>query len=346
MDKESYTEILNLCLTVNAQASVIYDELATLAPEDDLERFWNEMASDEIELCGFWRALLDRVEDHPIPKVFEDPESVVAELGMIQNRAAELRESYLGSPEKYHPFVLALRMEYYLLHPAFEILYHFAHTVSGEENPGEQYDAHLNRLIDMIHRQTNLTPEIELLGDITQKLWAQNRELALQSNIDELTGVFNRQGFFNALQPLAHLAQRSKSNVGFLLGDVDDLQAVNGRHGQRSGDAVLRRVANILRYSTRTSDILGRYGGGTFIIMLTPVDENAIFDVAERIRASVQEETPNVVPVTISIGLAQCVLQGDTDDALQELVEKADACLRQAKQNGKNQVILYGASLV
>jgi diguanylate cyclase (GGDEF)-like protein len=346
MDKESYSDILNLCLTVNAQASVIYDELAGSDQTDDLKRFWSEMSSEEKALCGFWRKLLDRVEHHPIPKVFDDPESVLHELTDIRNRAVELRESYHESPEKYHPFVLALRMEYYLLHPAFETLYHFAHTVSGEENPGEHYDVHLNRLIDMIHAQSSLTPEIELLSDIMQKLWAQNRELALQSNIDELTGVFNRQGFFNALQPLAHLAQRSKSNVGFLLGNLDNMKAVNENFGQGSADAVLRRVANILRYSTRTSDILGRYGGDTFIIMLTPVNENALFDVAERIRASVEEETANVVPVTISIGLAQNALQGDTIDAVQELVEKADACLRQAKQNGKNQVVLYGASLV
>ncbi len=343
MDMDRFHEILDLCLTIDAQASVIYEELAGLADTEELQEFWTRMAADKKQHCRFWRRLQELAGEHVIPKIFDDPTAVTAELADIRDRAAKLRENHMASPAEYHPFVVAFRMEYYLLHPTFEILHHFLHTVGGDEESAEDHGVQLNRLVDRLHRQPDITAELELLGEVMLRFRSRNRELALQSSIDELTGVFNRYGFFNAVKPLVHLAQRSQSNAGILMGDLDDLEAVNSAHGQQSGDAVLRRVANVLRYSTRTSDILGRYGGGSFIIMLTPVEENALFDVAERIRASVAEETRSVVPVTISIGLAQSVLQADADEALQELVDKADGCLRQAKENGKNQVILYGA---
>ena len=112
------------------------------------------------------------------------------------------------------------------------------------------------------------------------------------------------------------------------------------------GDAVLREIAQILRLNLREIDLIGRYGGEEFSIVLPDTDKESAFQVAERIRLAVEEHTlhayDEVIKVTISVGVAG--FPEDESSNIQGLIEAADKALYRAKQSGRNRVcVLEGA---
>lgn len=154
---------------------------------------------------------------------------------------------------------------------------------------------------------------------------------------DPLTGVANRAGFDAAVE--AACAQAAAGGAGFalVLCDVDRFKAVNDRYGHATGDAVLADVASVLVASTRTGDLVCRYGGEEFAIVMAGTDLAGAHRSAERLRAAVAARRgAGPSPVTASFGAAEWTLTQATPDAL---VAVADRCLYTAKASGRDRVV-------
>ncbi len=158
---------------------------------------------------------------------------------------------------------------------------------------------------------------------------------ARRGSIDELTRTWNRA----AVMELAHLecaAASMGTPLSLLLIDIDNLSMVNETFGMQTGDVVLREVAACIRRSVRESDICGRYGNGTFLVMLRAgiVDSRL---VAERVREMVERQVMPGVPmqVTVSVGVACAKSKSPTPASL---ISAADKMLRDIKENSPNSV--------
>jgi len=175
--------------------------------------------------------------------------------------------------------------------------------------------------------------------DITEKIEGQiMKELA---QTDNLCKTFNRQYSHELLVKLFTQAQNDDCNFSILMMDIDDFKQINDHYGHPAGDAVLAQVAEVSKNEMRNWDILGRYDGDEFVIGLYSSDLETASNIAERIRISI-ENTNFVLPdlstvkVTISVGTASL----HEDLSLEELIERADKKLYDAKHNGKNIVEL------
>lgn len=165
---------------------------------------------------------------------------------------------------------------------------------------------------------------------------------------DSLTGVNNRRFFDQRLIEETARAQRTDEPLACLFMDVDHFKSVNDNHGHQVGDQVLRDVAGIIREQLRASDVLGRYGGEEFSALLVNASSDAAIEIAERIRSLIEKHlftaTDNKsLSLTISIGVATLpTTVGDVspDTLSEDLVERADQAVYQAKSNGRNLVIL------
>lgn len=165
---------------------------------------------------------------------------------------------------------------------------------------------------------------------------------------DSLTGVNNRRFFDQRLIEETSRAQRTDEPLACLFMDVDHFKAVNDTHGHQVGDQVLRVVASIIREQLRSSDVLGRYGGEEFAALLVNAGSDAAIEIAERIRSLIEKQvfkTPgdNPLSLTISIGIATLpnnVGELSPESLSEDLVERADQAVYQAKSKGRNQVIL------
>ncbi len=163
---------------------------------------------------------------------------------------------------------------------------------------------------------------------------------------DALTGLSNRRFLENNINHLIASLKRRKSQMGILMCDLDFFKKVNDEYGHDVGDKVLKTLAVILQNTVRSSDIIIRYGGEEFLILLTDCDENMVGDVAEKIRNAVEKE---VFPLdngslrkTISVGTS--LFPKDTE-AFWECIKFADIALYKAKETGRNRVVNFEKSL-
>ncbi len=186
------------------------------------------------------------------------------------------------------------------------------------------------------HEQAYL---VHLFSDITQER-AVRAELTHLATHDTLTGVANRRWFIERLQRMSRTEQVSPEGIGVLFCDVDRLKQINDGRGHLAGDAVLTFVANRLSAAVRGTDDVGRMGGDEFVVLLDGVaSAHALEAVAEKIRDRVSgtvvfEGGP--IAVSVSIGAALMV-DGETS---RSALRRADAALLEAKQGGRNCVVL------
>jgi len=158
-----------------------------------------------------------------------------------------------------------------------------------------------------------------------------------QANQDSLTKIHNRRFFNHILNKLA-AAQTPHS---LILVDLDNFKVLNDSQGHHHGDYVLKVVASILKEFTRASDVVARYGGDEFAIILPHASKQESRNIAERIRNNVLVNHKLLPYPIISVSLGIASFPDDAQDA-EELLKKADAALYKAKDMGKNQVCVYG----
>jgi len=157
--------------------------------------------------------------------------------------------------------------------------------------------------------------------------------------IDPLTGVKNRSTMESAIHREMELARRHGTTLSVILMDIDHFKQINDRFGHLCGDQVLRSVAQCAEQTIRESDMLFRYGGEEFLILLTGTYREGARMLAERIRENIQQLAPHAemkMHLTVSLGVT-CI---DESDDIDTLFKRADAALYQAKNNGRNQVVV------
>lgn len=166
---------------------------------------------------------------------------------------------------------------------------------------------------------------------------------------DGLTGLYNRKFLEEHTKKLIPQATRDKFNIGVLLLDMDHFKAVNDEYGHDIGDKVLKELARILNETVRESDLIIRYGGEEFIVLLVNIksEEDALI-VANKIRTKVSENEIDVyagskLRKTVSIGLS---MFPEDSSSLESVIKQADIALYEAKSKGRNKVIRFQSEQV
>ena len=186
--------------------------------------------------------------------------------------------------------------------------------------------------------RAELTVTLLLWGAIAAFLHGLVRRLDNAAQTDGLTGLWNHAAFWRRLQAEDARARRLQTPYSVLMIDVDHFKALNDKHGHQAGDAVLRRLADILANRVRGMDVLARYGGEEFAVLLPDTAQSDAADLAEKLRRLLA-----VASISVSIGVADNAdLQADPD----EVVGAADAALYEAKLSGRARVCTAGAASV
>ena len=160
------------------------------------------------------------------------------------------------------------------------------------------------------------------------------------SNVDGLTGLFNHRFFHERMEKEIYRAQQYDLNFSLMILDIDDFKKFNDTHGHLAGDRHLKSMAKIMRFILRETDFTARYGGEEFAVILpeTPIEGALI--AAERIRKAVENQNfGQGMRSTVSIGLAAYPDHGVKKN---DIIDKADKALYEAKGSGKNRVCVFG----
>ncbi len=170
------------------------------------------------------------------------------------------------------------------------------------------------------------------------QLYQRTKELSAR---DDLTGLFNRRHFFDNLEKEIQRARRYRRVFSLLMLDLDDFKGYNDTHGHLRGDDALKEVARLLLANSRRADVVGRFGGEEFVVLLPEINKQGAAVVAEKMRAAVEQysffgrETQPGGRLTVTLGLVTYPV--DSEEGL-ELVDLADRALYAGKQQGGNRV--------
>ena len=183
---------------------------------------------------------------------------------------------------------------------------------------------------------------VGIVFDVTEQkriellLAKQNEQLLEASRIDYLTGVLNRRALNEKLEYEIIRVDRNKRPLSVLLLDVDHFKNINDTYGHMIGDDVLIQMAGVVKKNIRVMDMVGRYGGEEFLVVLPECNQQAASIVAEKIRKGIEQTAFETgIHVTISGGI-----QEYHGGSLTALINQADQALYQAKEKGRNQIVL------
>lgn len=332
------THVIDQCLQLDTHAIRLYRHLAEHAESQDLKKFWLSIAEQNETYRHYWERLQDWSAKGMLDNLFDTPQSILNELTALQEKVNHLANHCGQVHQKEKAFAVAFKLEFYLLHPAIETLGQYVATFNGTLPADVVYERFVGRLFEALQQHDLGTLELELVGEVIYRLWEENRRMALLSNYDELTGVFNRRGLFNAIHHLAHLSQRNNNVVGMLMIDIDHFKTINDTFGHPYGDQILQKVAKCIRGAIRSSDVLGRYGGEEFLVFLSRVAPMALKQIGEKIRKSIAKLSHATMTISVSIGIAYGHVQRDVDETINHLINSADEKLLMAKSTGRNRI--------
>ncbi len=211
-----------------------------------------------------------------------------------------------------------------------------ASPITGDGTKSRGTLVSLDDVTALHDRNSALVTMVKDLEQAQEVVRQQNAQLATMALKDALTGCFNRRALFERMATVWSDARRYQTPVSVIMADVDHFKSVNDKHGHAVGDQVLQRVAQMLMSTARDGEIVCRYGGEEFCVLMPRADMAAAQIAAERLREAIEQLRIGPLLVTASFGVASI----DARDANPEaLMERADSALYAAKRTGRNRVV-------
>jgi diguanylate cyclase (GGDEF)-like protein len=262
----------------------------------------------------------------------------------IAGRVAELGEPFLVENVEIDPRIKQKNRRHYKTLSCVSVPLKIEERVIGVLNlsdkiSGEVFDEEDLRLIQSFATHAAIVMERNVLYSQTEKL----KKLSIT---DSLTGLLNRRYFHERLEEEVSRSGRHGRNLSVMMLDIDGFKYYNDTFGHRIGDKALKVIADIILNSVRSIDIVSRYGGDEFMVILPETDKALAVQIAERLRADVAKivlptngiADASSIAITLSIGMVCYPEHGGTAELLLEHVDKA---LYLAKKRGKNRIEVY-----
>jgi diguanylate cyclase (GGDEF)-like protein len=203
----------------------------------------------------------------------------------------------------------------------------------GHED-GDELELLGQALVEANQELSNLTRELSVKN---KELNRANRKILDLTRRDPLTDLANRRYFAERAAEALSLALRKNEPVSLIMTDIDHFKRVNDRFGHDKGDLVLKKYADLMQKNTRHEDLVARFGGEEFIILLPFTDTKHATDLAERIRTKLEQADflENGYRVTASFGVAEYLAGED----IETTIKRSDQALYTAKDTGRNRIV-------
>jgi diguanylate cyclase (GGDEF)-like protein/PAS domain S-box-containing protein len=176
---------------------------------------------------------------------------------------------------------------------------------------------------------------VATFSDVTE-LERKSKTFEEKASNDALTGIYNKDKFYEILSTEVELAKKYKNDLSVIFFDIDHFKKINDTYGHQAGDNVLQELAGIIKINIRKSDIFSRWGGEEFIVLLPQINLEDTLLVGEKFRKRIQQNKfSDVRKVTCSFGITTL----SANDTVEKLIKRADKALYKAKETGRNRVV-------
>lgn len=196
-------------------------------------------------------------------------------------------------------------------------------------------------LFARVNTHIELKKSKELLKKYIQELEQKNRKLDIMSKTDYLTELANRRFMIERLNEEVARTEKTGEKFSMLMCDIDHFKRINDTHGHEIGDLVLKEVTKSIKSMVREYDVVSRWGGEEFLVLLIDTNITLAAEVAEKIRAEIEKSiitiNNSIIKVTISIG----VTEYSNEISISQNINNGDEAMYQSKANGRNRVTEY-----
>ncbi len=179
------------------------------------------------------------------------------------------------------------------------------------------------------------------------KILSIQDELKDLASKDSMTNLYNRRHFYDVASDIFNIFIREKNPTSIIMIDIDDFKLINDTYGHSAGDEVIKKLAKILQKNTRANDIIARFGGEEFVVLLPNTTKEGASHIASKLRETVEAQSIEIdewqiISFTISLGVAELLYDEIlfNDKSIDCSLNRADKALYQAKENGKNRVVV------
>ena len=210
--------------------------------------------------------------------------------------------------------------------------------IMGEDGKHKGAFATFDNLTNLEKKNAYLKKLLRRLQHSRTEVRRQNQQLKALATKDPLTGCLNRRAFFPELENRWAAAQRYGQSMSCVMVDIDKFKSINDTYGHGVGDQVLQQVAGALQGMLRKTDLICRYGGEEFCVLLDQIDIEQAMQAAERYRQGIESRTFANIPVTVSVGVSSYKL-GASDP--RTCLDQADKALYVAKRRGRNRAVRW-----
>lgn len=181
----------------------------------------------------------------------------------------------------------------------------------------------------------------KLVKKRTEELENLNQRLRKAAQLDPLTHLFNRQYLLEKLEIEIQRYQRNNTPFTIVIMDIDHFKSINDQYGHNCGDEVLLELSKVISNEIRIMDILARWGGEEFLLLLPATDEQGAFQLSERIRQRIEDKNLIYECKNLSITITMGICEYSEDTTAKELIKKADQALYNGKSHGRNTVVIW-----
>jgi len=199
--------------------------------------------------------------------------------------------------------------------------------------------ARIRTHVELKKSRENIRRAKEELEKRNLKLQAAMKDLELAARTDSLTGLYNRRYMQNRLDEELVRVKRNKKDFTVVMSDIDFFKRINDAHGHECGDHVLKFMAGTLRSGIREQDIVSRWGGEEFIILLPETDKKGGLVLSEKIRKAIEASVFRYSDMDLRLTMTFGVATYRPEESIDELLKRADDALYAGKESGRNRVI-------
>ena len=196
-----------------------------------------------------------------------------------------------------------------------------------------------NNVSELEEKNKELSQSVNKLQLSTQEVQVKNKELEFLATHDPMTLLLNRRALNSNFEKIFTEAQKHGLELTCIMCDIDHFKQVNDRYGHATGDTVIKMVAALLQKNSRENDLVGRYGGEEFCLVLQGINIKNAFNITDRMRLAIKENLSSGVEITMSFGVSSLKSNASSPT---ELINQADKALYIAKKSGRNRVVCWG----
>jgi diguanylate cyclase (GGDEF)-like protein len=339
--------ILELCVEADEIARDVYDRFASACTDPRLAQTFEEMRLEEDEHIGWWLTLVELWDRGLLPDVFPQTDAVHEEMIELVADVRALTSRDAAEMTTNEMLEAAAKMEFFLLDPSFGDIVDLNGSRTAAQHR-EAYSEHVERLVKAIEHNRSASADGQLslfLARVLRRQWDTTRDRGQASGArDPLTGMVSRATLLRHLEPWAAWSARYGRPYGLMLIDIDRLADVNCDYGLRVGDRILAEVGAAVMSATRASDLVARYGGDEFIVLMPEADADDVVHAGRRLLGMVRALTlpsESVAKLSVSVSIGGAVVR-DPKDAMprpiDEVLAAADHALHEAKSGGRDRI--------